>query len=121
MEIRSLVAYNRLGARWQKKHKEDFHLLIYAILGLVTQLLMASFWAVTFTVSMYNAEVRAVTKASLPYIVDLLSLTGSVCLLISSKTVRTMFASSYGCPVKKSDTNVTVYSANARIRPISIN
>lgn len=57
--------------------------VVYAVMSLVSQLLMAVFWGVCYSVSMYNPYVRNVTKTALPYIVDLLSLSGSFCLLIT--------------------------------------
>lgn len=51
---------------------------------------MCAFWGVTYGVSMYDARVRNVTKTLLPYIVDLLSLSGSVCLLTTRQAMRTV-------------------------------
>lgn len=96
LNIRALVAFHRLGRMSRKDHSEDYRLLsrrnlvashrnfalVFALLGFAGQLCMAAFWALTFSLGT-SAEARRILVDLLPFIVDLLSLSGSPCLLIT--------------------------------------
>ncbi|KAH7710959.1 SRG-10 protein [Aphelenchoides avenae] len=101
LEIRSLVAYRNLGAHWRSDQKEDFRLLIHAVIGVVTTSFMTVYWSLSYTLGVTSPQVRDIINAPFPYIIDLLSLSGSVCLLICSKTVRKEYFEFYRFRVLK--------------------
>lgn len=133
LEARSFYAYRRLGTHWRREHKDDFRLLIYAFLGLVTQLLMAIFWSLSYFVATSDDAVRNGIRSAFPYVVDLMSLSGSVCLLMTryaarssddlvsflfSKTVRRKYLEFYGLGrLQKGMQSRTSVSRNSAVPP----
>ncbi|KAH7684416.1 hypothetical protein AAVH_41076, partial [Aphelenchoides avenae] len=82
-EFRAVILYRRLSLKQKRAQQDEFRLLIYAIIGLVSQLLMAAIWFTSHVIGMHSAVGQAIVKASLPYVIDLLSLSGPLCLLVT--------------------------------------
>lgn len=57
-------------------------LLVHAVIGVVTTSFMTVYWSLSYTLGVSSPQVRDIINAPFPYIIDLLSLSGSVCLLI---------------------------------------
>lgn len=104
LELRTLILYRRFNAHTKRERYEDYRLLrrlsqsfqqvalsfelmqivsVYAIVGLIAQLLLAVYYTFNFTIGIFYPSVFAVTQQILPYLVDLLSLYGSACLFIT--------------------------------------
>lgn len=101
LELSTLVAYRRMSARTKKEVRDDFKLLrklvwhetlwnadlVYAMFQFVGQSLLTIYSALiiyaTFT---SDTDLITVTQASFSYIVDILSLSGPVCLFATRYT-----------------------------------
>ncbi|KAH7701482.1 hypothetical protein AAVH_31383 [Aphelenchoides avenae] len=70
---------------------------------------MAAIWFTSHVIGMHSAVGQAIVKASLPYVIDLLSLSGPLCLLVTSKSVRKRYLEFFG--LKRSSNVVTVSTA----------
>ncbi|KAH7717919.1 hypothetical protein AAVH_14650 [Aphelenchoides avenae] len=97
LEVTTLVVYRRMNAQTQRQHRDDYRLLVYAMMGLVAQSLMAAYFAIVLTAGNLAPAVTATAQKAVPYIVDLLSLGGSLCLLFTSRVVRKSYLEMYSC------------------------
>ncbi|KAH7722079.1 hypothetical protein AAVH_10381 [Aphelenchoides avenae] len=121
-EFRAVILYRHLNFQQKREHRDDFRLLIYAIIGLISQLLMAAIWFTSHVIGMHSEVGQAIVKASLPYVIDLLSLSGPLCLLVTSKTIRSRYLKFYGLLCKRrsaimalSDTPQSQHSDNSPV------
>ncbi|KAH7705793.1 hypothetical protein AAVH_27001 [Aphelenchoides avenae] len=103
-EMSTLRAYRRLSASNKRKLREDYRLLVYAILELIGQFMIAIFFIFQYVIGpMTSHEVHVVTLRSIQYIVDVLALGSPVCLFLTSGRLRTRYSDFYGmeCLVRK--------------------
>ncbi|KAH7680406.1 hypothetical protein AAVH_41219 [Aphelenchoides avenae] len=92
----------------RNERHDDYRLLIYAICSLVSQSLIAAYYVV-YTLAT-SPTLQFIAQSAVVYVVDLLTLSGPVCLFITSRTVRHGFLEFYGLgrmikPVKTGLTN----------------
>ncbi|KAH7715496.1 SRV-1 protein [Aphelenchoides avenae] len=81
LKIATLVAYRRMSARTKKEVRDDFKLLLYAMFQFVGQSLLTTYsLLIIYATFTEDTDLITVTQASFSYIVDILSLSGPVCL-----------------------------------------
>lgn len=62
---------------------DNFPRLVYALLGLVSQMLLAVYYGLSSSVELIDESAVAHIQPLFPYLTDFISLTGSVCLFIT--------------------------------------
>ncbi|KAH7713454.1 hypothetical protein AAVH_19192 [Aphelenchoides avenae] len=95
LEIRTLIEYRRLSRNRKHELHEDFRLLVYALLSFISQSIMAAY----FSISCFGANTAKtiVLQEIFPYTIDILALGNSLCLLLTSRTLRRAYCHAYGC------------------------
>ncbi|KAH7724311.1 hypothetical protein AAVH_08199 [Aphelenchoides avenae] len=89
LELRTLLTYRKLSSIMRKRLRSDFRLLLYAMLQFIGQFLMAIYSTLSIA-SALTGDSRYVSWAQAyhPVIVDILCLSGPICLIVTSKVVR---------------------------------
>lgn len=105
-EMSTLRAYRRLSATNKRKLREDYRLLgtyridfstvfatlVYAILELVGQFMIAVFFIFQYVIGpMTSHEIHVATLRSIQYIVDVLALGSPICLFLTRYWLPLMF------------------------------
>ncbi|KAH7717763.1 hypothetical protein AAVH_14837 [Aphelenchoides avenae] len=115
LELCTLRAYKRLSANRRWQHREDFRLLVYAMLGLVAQVLLGAYFMCLYAIGSSNKAVSVITLRSLPYVIDVLSLGGPICLFSTSISLRRRYLKFYGLRRWK-DTRGRIITTTSAVR-----
>ncbi|KAH7703239.1 hypothetical protein AAVH_29593 [Aphelenchoides avenae] len=92
MAFRALYLYMKLASQRQKAHREDYRLIVYAILSLTAQVALAAFFAIDVLIPGNTDPVSQFARRNFPYIVSFLSLASPFYLLSTCKSVRVVYA-----------------------------
>ncbi|KAH7675896.1 hypothetical protein AAVH_42197, partial [Aphelenchoides avenae] len=82
LELRTLIFYRRLSAQLRRDRLEDYRLLLYALCGFVAQLLFAAYY-LHFALELLYPGMIAKTQPLVAYLIDVISLSGSICLVVT--------------------------------------
>ncbi|KAH7696050.1 hypothetical protein AAVH_36882, partial [Aphelenchoides avenae] len=84
IELQTLLSFNRMDSMLRRERKNDYRLLVFAITQFVAQMLMSSYYIVNGVCYVFAlTQLSSVVSMAFPYIMDILSLSGSVCLLLT--------------------------------------
>ncbi|KAH7707877.1 hypothetical protein AAVH_24873 [Aphelenchoides avenae] len=83
VEFRTLTTFRRLGYVIRKNRKDDFRLLVYALTQFVAQAMLTTYHLTMGFCQVLNPQLGSIIQGSFPYIVDMLSLSGSICIMIT--------------------------------------
>ncbi|KAH7698670.1 Protein SRG-24, partial [Aphelenchoides avenae] len=117
LEMRTLVAYRAIASQRRYQLRDDYKLLVYALCGLVSQLLIAAYYIVVYAFAPTNPNVYATTQFLVAYIYDILTLSGPVCLFVTSEALRKAYFSVYTLPCRCKWANAQ--STTSAVRSIS--
>ncbi|KAH7694782.1 hypothetical protein AAVH_38167 [Aphelenchoides avenae] len=88
MVTRALYAYFKMTRNRKRANREEFRLLIYALLSLTAQIALAGFFGIEVLVQDQFHGIRAVARRNFPFLVSFLSLAGPFYLMSTCKSVR---------------------------------
>lgn len=88
LEASTLLAYRSFSSDRRCEMHGDFRLLLYSVLQLTVQVLWSAFYTVQWAAGSDNPGMSSVAYTVYPYAVDLISLSGSTCLFLTSSVVR---------------------------------
>lgn len=116
MALRALYLYKKLARSRQRQHREDYRLLVYAILSLAAQVALSFFNAIDVLLPAdENSALGNFVQSNFPYLVSFISLTSPLFLLSTCKSVRIaygrMFCSSFVS--SSSDSSTSVVTTNS--------
>ncbi|KAH7706571.1 hypothetical protein AAVH_18251 [Aphelenchoides avenae] len=88
MVTRAFLVYFKMTRNRKRANREDFRLLIYALLSLTAQIALAGFFAIEVLVQDQFHGIRAVARRNFPFLVSFLSLAGPFYLMSTCKSIR---------------------------------